>query len=108
MMVTWKRLQVLVLLVCGLATAPFGSLEQSDAVDNQNAIMPCLSTAGATPLSLHTPNGRAELALRPYATLVEWFLPVSEAEWCCAAVHVPAEHARNLTYDANAPPSPLI
>lgn len=108
MVVTWKRLQVLGLLVCGLATAPFGSLEQSDAVDHPNASMPCVSAAGATPLSLHASSGRAELAVPPYTLPVEWSLAVSQAEWRRAAADVPPEHARNLTYHANAPPSPLI
>lgn len=107
MMATWKRIRVLVLLVCGLVTAPFGSLEQFDAAGDQNVTVPCLSRAEATPLPLTAPNWGANLPVRPFALPVEWFLTIPQTEWQQAVVR-PHERHGFLTYYANAPPSHLI
>ena len=108
MMVTWKRIRILILLGCGLATAPFGSLEQFDAGDGRTATLPCLSAAGTTPTPLHGPSSRADVPVRPFALPVEWFLTISQTEWQEAAAVMHAAGLRALTYHANAPPSHLI
>lgn len=105
MIVTWKRVQVLVLLVCGLMTAPFGSLEQFEATDSQTATMPCLS-GGATPLPLYAP--RSDVSIHTFAMHLEWCPTILQTEWQRSTAVVPPESAHNLTYHANAPPSHLI
>ena len=105
---TWKRIQVLALLVCGLVTAPFGSMEQFDAAENHNATSPCLSAAGATPLALHAPNSRADLPVRPFAPPAQWSLTSAQTEWRLATVVLPPESPGTVTYHANAPPFHLI
>ena len=108
MMGTWKRIQVLAMLVCGLVTAPFGSMEQLDTVENQNATSPCLSAAGTTPLPLHAPNSRADLPVRPFAAPVRWSLTIAQTEWRQATVVLPPDSPGTVTYHANAPPLHLI
>lgn len=108
MMVTWKRIRILILLGCGLATAPFGSLEQFDAGDGRTATLPCLSAAGTTPTTLHVPSSRADVPVRPFALPVEWFLTIAQTQWHEAAAVLHAAGVRALTYHANAPPSHLI
>ena len=107
MMATWKRIRVLVLLVCGLCTAPFGSLEQFDAASDQNATVPCLSRVDATPPPLTVPNWRANLPVQPFALPVEWSLTIPHSEWQQTVV-LPPERPAPITYYANAPPSHLI
>lgn len=108
MMDTWRRIRILILLGCGLATAPFGSLEQFDAGDGRTATLPCLSAAGTTPLPFHAPSSRADVPVRPFALPVEWFLAISQTEWQQTAAVLHAAGPRTLTYYANAPPSHLI
>jgi len=106
-MATWKRIRVLVLLACGLVTAPFGSLEQFDAAGDRNVTVPCLSRAEATPLPLTAPTWRANLPARLFALPVEWSLTIPQTEWQQAVVR-PRERPGSITYYANAPPSHLI
>ena len=108
MIATWKRVQVLVLLVCGLATAPFGSLEQIDTADMHNGTMLCLSGAGPAPPAFHASNWRADLAVHPVTPAIEWPLTISQAEWRQAAAVLRFANAPELTYHANAPPAHLI
>ena len=108
MMGTWKRIRTLALLVCGLGTAPFGSLEQLDAADGRNVTSPCLSGVGATPLPLHTAVRGAELPVRTVALPAEWALIASHTEGQQAAVVLPTASTRTVTYHANAPPFHLI
>ena len=107
MIVTWERIQVLALLVCGLATAPFGSLEQFDAASERNATLPCLTPTSAASLPLHAASWRTDVPVRSPALHMEWSITVPQPAWQHTEAYLPAVPACTLTYYATAPPSHL-
>lgn len=98
-----RKLQVLALLACGLATAPLGSFEQSGDTDAHAAVLR-VSADAARPVHAHAPNWRANLAVRPVALPLAWTLTVSDPGTLPAVILPVGGRNHTLSYYATAPP----